>query len=113
MGDKVGGDAFPWGGRNRNGDEFSFRFFREGFGSSSEIASFDVVGDESSHVGPPVIARNQFVCFPTARVSGDRGVMMKLKDFSSEVFVVRNVDLSSEEDESLFLGPFFGAEVFG
>ena len=113
LGDEVGSNAFPWGGRNRNGDEFSFWFFREGFGSSTEVASFDIVSDESSHVGPPVIAGNQLVSFPAARVSSDRGVMMELKDFPSEVFVVRDVDLSSKEDESLFLRPFFRAKVFG
>ena len=56
MSDKVGGNTFPRGIRDRDGDQFPRRGFREGFGSGAEVAFSHVFSDKSVHAGPPVVA---------------------------------------------------------
>src|ERR1700722_15964995 len=52
--------------------------------------------------GPPVIASNQFVCFMSTRMAGNRSVVMFVEQIITKLRVNGNIDSSVAKDESIW-----------
>ena len=102
VGDEVGGNAFPWGVRNGDGDKFSWRGLWEGFGSRAKVAPSHIFSDKLVHSGPPVVVRDQILSMPATRMASDGGVVVEFNDFELEGSFFGNIDFSSMENQSIF-----------
>jgi hypothetical protein len=76
--------------------ELSDRRMTLGFGPIARIASLHVKTYESRHVGPPVVAREEFEGLPTTWMSSDSRIVMLRYDPAPEILIARHVDLTSE-----------------
>ena len=77
------------------------------FGGLAGGTAVDVVMNELGHSGPPEFSRDNFVGLPSSWMSCGDVVVVLFDNVSSEVVVLRNVDMSAVKDKSVFKVPVF------
>src|SRR6266699_2286333 len=92
--------------RRQEGLEFSDRQSALGFGAEAEVAGPDVAADVSRHIGPPIVARDQFQGLEPTGVAGHLGVVAEGDDVASKVRAVWDVDVAAKVQEAIPVGPF-------
>src|ERR1700677_3103333 len=81
----VGRDRFPWGVRDGKRKEFSNRFFGKSLCVIAGVTSFDVFDGKPRKTRPPIIACDQLDGFPLSGMTCGEGVVMYIKNLSSQV----------------------------
>ena len=69
-----------------------------GLSSKAEIAGAAILTYVSQHLWSPVRSGDKFKCLPSARVSGDTGIVVLSDDSATEFGVFRDIDSVSEKD---------------
>src|SRR6266446_9832027 len=92
--------------QHREGLEFSDRQSALGFGAEAEVAGRDVAADVSRHIGPPMVARDQFQSLEPTGMASHLGIMAEGDDAASKVRAVWDVDATAKIQEAVPIGPF-------
>ena len=85
--------------------EFPKRLTTLELGSDAHVTGSSVLTNEPRHLWPPVVSRNQFQSLEPSWVSSNEGVMVLLYNAPAEIFVIRNIDLASENKQTIVVRP--------